>query len=277
MANVLIAGCGYVGTALGLELAARGDRVWGLRRDASLLPPQLEPLSVDLGDVAALRRTVPGSLDHVVYCAGADAFKDDAYQRVYVSGLRNVLLAVAGSGVQRVFFTSSTAVYGQATGEWIDEDSETTPAHFSGARLLEAERLLQESGLPSTVLRCSGIYGPGRTRLIDAVRGGTASPSQRFTNRIHRDDVAGAIAHLLGHAQPPPLLLLSDDAPALDSEVISFLAQQLGVPVPPAGSGAAPGRGGHKRCRNARLRATGYPLRYPTYREGYRAMLAASD
>lgn len=273
MANVLIAGCGYVGTALGLELVRRGDHVWGLRRDASQLPAELGAVSADLSDPTTLRG-LPRALDYVVYCAGADEASDAAYERVYVNGLRNVLDAVQGSGLRRVFFTSSTAVYGQADGEWVDEASETTPAHFSGARLLEAERLLREQKVPATVLRCSGIYGPGRTRLIDGVRNGSASPSQRFTNRIHRDDVAGAIAHLLRQPEPPALLLLSDDAPALDSEVIGYLAQQLGVSPPPAGAPGT-GRGGHKRCRNERLHATGYQLRYPSYREGYGAMLAS--
>lgn len=273
MANVLIAGCGYVGTALGLELAARGDGVWGLRRDTSQLPPQVNAVSADLGDPATMH-SLPRALDYVVYCAGADEASDAAYERVYVNGLRNVLTAAVHTGLRRVFFTSSTAVYGQAAGEWVDETSETTPAHFSGVRLLEAERLLRERAIPSTVLRCSGIYGPGRTRLIDSVRNGSAVPSQRFTNRIHRDDIAGAIAHLMVQTEPPPLLLLSDDAPAPNSEVIGFLAERLGVPPPPAGApSATAGRGGHKRCRNALLHATGYQLRYPSYREGYGAML----
>lgn len=275
MANVLIAGCGYVGTALALELAQQGDRVWGVRRDASQLPAELNAVSADLGNPATLQ-SLPRALDYLVYCAGADEASDAAYERVYVSGLRNVLAALAGTGLRRVFFTSSTAVYGQAAGEWVDEASETTPAHFSGRRLLEAERSLLAHDVPGTVLRCSGIYGPGRTRLIDSVRLGTAAPSQRFTNRIHRDDVAGAIRHLMRQPAPPPLLLLSDDAPAADEEVIGFLAQQLGVPAPQPAPGASPAtaRGGHKRCRNALLRATGYQLRYPSYREGYGAMLA---
>jgi nucleoside-diphosphate-sugar epimerase len=274
VANVLIAGCGYVGTALGLELSSQGDRVWGVRRDASQLPLGLIAVSADLGNPATLQG-LPRAMDYLVYCAGADEASDAAYERVYVNGLRNVLSALAGSGLRRVFFTSSTAVYGQAAGEWVDETSETTPAHFSGVRLLQAERLLLEHEVPATILRCSGIYGPGRTRLIDNVRQGTAMPSQRFTNRIHRDDVAGAIAHLSRQAEPPPLLLLSDDAPAADADVIGFLSQLLGVPPPPAGAtaSAATGRGGHKRCRNDRLRATGYQLRYPSYREGYAAML----
>lgn len=271
---MLIAGCGYVGTALGLELSRQGDRVWGVRRDASQLPDGLVRLSADLGNPATLRM-LPRAVDYLVYCAGADEASDPAYERVYVHGLRNVLDALAGTGLRHAFFTSSTAVYGQAAGEWVDESSETTPAHFSGLRLLEAERLLLGHDVPGTILRCSGIYGPGRTRLIDNVRQGSAAPSQRFTNRIHRDDVAGAIAYLLRQAAPPPLLLLSDDTPAPDTEVIGFLAQLLGVPPPPPGAApGAAGRGGHKRCRNACLRATGYQLRYPSYREGYAEMLA---
>src|SRR4029077_5055024 len=138
-------------------------------------------------------------------------------------GLQRLLAALEASRVRRVFFTSSTAVYAQHDGQWVDEDSETAPTNFSGVRLLEAEALLRRCPLPSTVLRCSGIYGPGRTRLIDSVRQGTALASDRFTNRIHRDDVAGAIAHLLRSESAPELLLLNDDDPAPEREVLSFL------------------------------------------------------
>ncbi|MEO8183669.1 MAG: SDR family oxidoreductase [Deltaproteobacteria bacterium] len=275
MANVLIAGCGYVGTALGLELLAAGDRVWGLRRNVSQLPAGFEAIAADLSLPSALAE-MPRALDYVVYCASADGSSDAAYEKAYVTGLERLLAALESSAVRRVFFTSSTAVYAQLDGQWVDEDSETTPTHFSGVRLLEAEALLRRSLLPATVLRCSGIYGPGRTRLIDSVRQGTAVPSDRFTNRIHRDDVAGAIAHLLRSESPPELLLLNDDHPAPEREVLSYLAACLGVADParaPTAS-ASPARSGVKRCRNARLRATGYQLRYPSYREGYAALLS---
>src|SRR5690606_34930417 len=125
-----------------------------------------------------------------------------------------------------------------------------------------------------------GIYGPGRTRLIDSVRGGTARASSRFTNRIHRDDIAGAVAHLTSLPAPPPRLVLSDDEPATQADVVRFLAERLGVPPPPRADGDVDGqlrRGGDKRCRNARLKATGYQLLYPTYREGYAAMLGEAS
>ena len=274
MASILIAGCGYVGTALGLELLAAGHRVWGLRRNPSQLPAGFEAIAADLSssDLASL----PGGIDHVVYAVSADDTTEAAYVKAYVTGLQRLLRALDPATLQRVFFISSTAVYGQKEGEWVDEDSETAPTYFSGVRLLEAERLLEKSGLGFTILRCSGIYGPGRTRLLDSVRHGTATASTRFTNRIHRDDIAGAIVHLLSAARAPERLLLSDDEPAPEHEVLSYLARLLGVPEPARASGASASsqRGGLKRCRNARLRATGYRLRYPTYREGYAAMLA---
>jgi nucleoside-diphosphate-sugar epimerase len=274
VANVLIAGCGYVGTALGLELLAAGDHVWGLRRTPSHLPAGFGAIAADLSGAGTLEG-LPRGLDYIVYCASADDSSDAAYVRAYVTGLERLLGAVDRSSVRRVFFTSSTSVYAQADGQWVDESSETAPTYFSGVRTLEAEAVLRTSGLPSTTLRCSGIYGPGRTRLIDSVRQGTARSSERFTNRIHRDDVAGAIAHLLRGEQPPELLLLSDDAPAPERDVLAFLAERLGVPAPPQAPASTPAaaRGSSKRCRNALLRATGYELRYPSYREGYAAML----
>lgn len=273
MANVLIAGCGYVGTALGLELLAHGHRVWGLRRDPSRLPAGFEPIAADLNssDLASL----PGGMDHIVYAVSADDSSEAAYVKAYVTGLQRLLQAFDPAALQRVFFISSTAVYAQTKGEWVDEDSETTPTYFSGVRMLEAERLLARSGVPFTILRCSGIYGPGRTRLIDSLRQGTATSSARFTNRIHRDDIAGTIVHLIGKSEAPQRLLLSDDDPAPEHEVHSYLARLLGVPEPPRSTASSTGvqRGGLKRCRNTRLKATGYQLRYPTYREGYAAML----
>jgi nucleoside-diphosphate-sugar epimerase len=270
--KVLIAGCGYVGTALGSRLLELGHSVWALRRDPTGLPEAFNKLTGDLTNPAALAN-IPPDLDYVVYTASAGESSDAAYERAYVLGLGNVLQAVAGSPVRRVFFTSSTAVYAQTNGVWIDETSETTPSHFSGRRTLEAEALLRSSATPSTILRCAGIYGPGRTRLIDTVRQGTASMNERFTNRIHRDDIAGLIVHLMQNELPVPLLVLSDDEPAPQRDVTTFLAQKLGVLLPPLTPPDPNARGGDKRCKNTLLHTTGYPLLYPTYREGYAAML----
>ncbi len=275
--RTLIAGCGYVGVALGERLVADGHEVWGLRRNGSGLPASIRPIAADLGDASQLQN-LPSELDYVVYAASAGEGSEAAYRRAYVAGLGNILAGLRGHRPRRVFFTSSTAVYAQADGSWVDEESETSPLHFTGAVTLEAERLLQQSSLPATIVRCAGIYGPGRHRLIESVRQGTAAMTHRFTNRIHRDDLAGAIGHLIRVNSGVDVVIASDDEPATQSDVIRFLAKELGVPEPPAASTPAdgPARGGHKRCRNARLKATGYELSYPTYREGYAALLASS-
>jgi len=274
--RTLIAGCGYVGTALGERLVALGHEVWAIRRDPSALPNSFNKFPADLANRRAID-DLPGRIDYVVYCASAGESSDAAYQRAYVQGLSNVLNATEGSGVRRVFFTSSTSVYAQTGGVVVDEESETRPEHFSGQRTLEAENLLRGATLmQSTCLRCAGIYGPGRTRLIDSVRQGTASMSNRLTNRIHRDDIAGVIVHLMQADVAPPVLLLSDDEPTPQRDVTAFIANQLGLPPPPDGAPEPSGRGGDKRCNNARLKATGYRLQYPSYREGYAAMLAGA-
>lgn len=279
MPRVLIAGCGYVGTALGERLCAAGYDVLGLRRQ----PPPHAPfpqLSADLGRPETLRN-LP-EVAAVVYTAAADSGSDAAYRAAYVTGLGNLLAALQDQGQQprRLLFTSSTSVYGQQDGEWVDETSATEPRHFSGRRLLEAEALLRQTPLPASVLRLGGIYGPGRTRLIDSVRRGTATCPQgppRFTNRIHLDDCAGALHHLLELPAPEPLYLGVDCEPADSCTVTRWIAAQLGLPEPSvvAAEEAAGVRGGNKRCRNDRLQATGYRFRYPSFREGYGELITA--
>lgn len=281
MAHILIAGCGYVGTALGERLAAEGHLVWGLRRHTEVLPPSIAPVRADL-TVPETLGVLPPALEYVFYTAAASANEDRAYRAIYVDGLRNLLTAMESQGHQprRVFFTSSTAVYAQGSGEWVDETSPTQPGYFSGLRLLEGERLLLGSLVPATVLRFGGIYGPGRARLIETVRQGLAvSPNGPpvYTNRIHRDDCVGALRHLMTLPEPDRLYLGVDHEPTEESEVLQWLAAQLGVSPPTGKASSDPGmrrQRSNKRCRNDKLAASGYVFRFPTFREGYLALLA---
>jgi nucleoside-diphosphate-sugar epimerase len=275
--HVLIAGCGYVGTALGLELAQGGHVVYGLRRDPTGLPAPLRPLECDLRDRAELATVLPEELHGVVYCAGPRESTDQAYVDTYVRGLTHVLEALEQrqAPVQRVVLTTSTAVYGQQGGEWVDEASPTEPTHFSGRRLLEAEQVLASSPLEGVSVRLAGIYGPGRTGLLRRVAAGTARlPARpRFSNRIHVSDCAGALAHLLTVGKRPSVVIGADDEPADQEEVLRWLAEQLAVAPPlreDPNKAAAGGRAStNKRCLNARLKASGYALRAPTFRHGY--------
>ena len=280
MPRVLIAGCGDVGTALGLLLAGDGHEVFGLRRHPGGLPAPIHPLAGDLTDAASLA-AVPDRVELVAYTAAADAFDDGAYRSAYVDGVANLLRALrARSGrVRRFLFTSSTAVYAQTDGAWVDESSPAHPTGFSGRRVLEGERLVLASGVPAVVLRLAGIYGPGRTRLIDRVRSGAATCPDgppRWTNRLHRDDCAGAARHLLGLEDPDPLWLGVDHEPTEECAVLDWLAARLGVPPPrrvPRGPGTPARPETSKRCSNRKLLASGYTFRYPTFRDGYAPLL----
>lgn len=281
MGRVLIAGCGYLGTALGLRLAAQGARVFGLRRSPAPLPPPLVALQGDVTRPESLG-ALPEGVDAVCYAVSAGARSDEAYERAYVRGLAGLLEALEGRAIRpsRLIFVSSTAVYAQDDGSVVDEDSPTEPRHFSGRRLLEGEALADAAPFPALVLRLAGIYGPGRTSLVERVRRGEASVAPggpRYTNRIHRDDAAGAIAHLLDLPAPPSRFIGVDCDAASEAEVLGWLARRLGVPPPPVREPPAGSRraAGNRRCSNRRLLASGYRFAFPSYREGYGALLEA--
>lgn len=281
MANILIAGCGYIGTALGSLLAAEGHTVWGLRRHPATLPPDVRPVAADLTSPETLQ-TLPPTVDWVFYTAAPDTHDDAAYQRVYVEGVRNLLQALIRERQhpRRVFLTSSTGVYGESSGAWVDETSPTKPTEFAGIRLLEGERLLMDGPFSATVLRLGGLYGPGRASLIGRVRRGEIAwgddESPVYFNRIHQDDAAGALRHLMMLPNPDPIYLGVDHEPTTLSALLDWLAHALGVPpTRPSESASArmPRHPANKRCRNDRLVASGYVFRYPTFREGYTALL----
>ncbi len=273
--RVLIAGCGYVGTRLGLDLASEGVEVTGIRRSPDDIPHPIRPVAVDLLDSGLAPRLPP--VDQVVYMASADASAPDAYRRAYVEGPRNLLQALASRGapVTRVIFVSSTAVYGGAEGGWVDEETPPEPANFRGELMLEGEEVVRNGPFPALSLRLAGIYGPGRDRLVRRVRDGEArcpDPGPIWSNRIHRDDAAGALRHLLRVEDPASCYLGVDDAPTSICEVYGFVAESLGLPAPARDPSASRERA-NRRCSNRRLRGSGFVFAFPSYREGYRALL----
>jgi len=277
MSRILIAGCGDVGTALGLALGERGHEVFGARRSARRLPAPLRPVPVDLTDTRAVARAIP-AVDVVVYAVAAGSRDEGAYRRAYVEGVSTLLEALEARDQppRRLFFVSSTSVYGERGGEWVDEAAPLAPRGFAGASLVAGERRMIESPIPATVVRFAGIYGPGRGWMIERARAGArcAGDPPKFTNRIHRDDGAGALAHLIEFDDRCEDLYIGvDDAPVEECEVLEWLASRLDAPAPQRERGSA-GQASGKRCRNTRLRASGYRFRYPTFREGYAAVLA---
>ncbi len=266
--DVLLVGCGDLGADIGLRIARRGHTVVGVRRRADLVPPPLIGLSADL------TREIPSlpdlDLQHLVVALTARPRTESAYRATYVDGLGRALDAVDGAGQHpsRAVLISSTGVFGVTTPSPIcTEDTPAQPNDGAARMLLEAEQLFASRVPQGTILRLSGLYGRGPARLADQVQRGEVTDPHRWTNRIHRDDAAAAVIHLLTRPHPPgPLYIGTDDEPALLGDVATYVAHRLNAPTPPP---ADPEQGHGKRLSNALLRRSGWAPRFPTFREGY--------
>jgi electron-transferring-flavoprotein dehydrogenase len=257
--SLLIAGAGDVGMRLAKLRVARGEEVIALRRRDVAAVAGVRHLRVDLATGEGFAR-LPRRPDVLVFCAAPDQREEAAYRALYVDGLRRLLDALE---TPRLLFVSSTAVYGQDAGEWVDEDAPAASTRFNGRALLDAEREL--AGHPGGIaLRLSGLYGPDRLQLWRRAREGAAN-ARRWSNRIHVDDAASALAHLVDLPAPQALYLGNDDAPSLEHEVQDWLRARDGLAPVAAADGPASGR----RVSNARLRDSGWRPRFPDFRAGY--------
>ncbi len=282
--RVLIIGCGYVGLALGRELAAAGHNVFGLRRtsaaQAEMQDSGITPVIANIKQPETLG-TLPADYDWVVLCAGSSGGGPEDYRQVYLEGSRHVLDWLAGSPPQKLVYTSSTSVYAQTDGSLVDETSPTEPTIETSRILVETEALLLDAArqgkIPAIVLRLAGIYGPNRGYWLRQFLQGQATiedQGNRILNMIHRDDVAGAITKSLANAQPGEIFNVVDDEPATQLTCFQWLAHRLGRPLPPSVA-PEPGRQRkrgvtNKRVSNGKLRGElGYRLKYPSFREGY--------
>jgi nucleoside-diphosphate-sugar epimerase len=268
MKRLLIAGCGDLGIRLAGNLEPALWQVTGLRRSTDHLPPSIRPFQADLLDPVSLK-ALPDHFDAVIYQATPGERSPSGYRRAYIQGLANLLAVV---DFERLIFVSSTAVFGQDDGDWVDEDSVTEPSAFNGQILLEAEQLACKAG--GLVVRFSGIYGPGRDYLIRQVQSGQARCRPRpvqWTNRIHADDCAGILAHLLTLPEPREIYCASDCKPVERCVVLDWLAEQLGAPQPGRSEDHGVGQG--KRVSNRRLLDSGYQFLYPDFMLGYGGLL----
>ena len=272
--RVLLAGCGDLGVRVAQRLLARGDEVWALRRQPPLRDDSgIRWLQGDLTQLETLR-VLPAGITRLVYLPTPDRRDESAYRTTFVDGLRHLLEAVGGQSLQRVLLVSSSAVYGEHGGDWVDESTPPAPPGFNGKVLLEAEQLFAVQPITSIVLRLAGLYGPGRLQLLERLRTGQVQVPRtlpHWANRIHVDDAAAAIVHLLELADPLPLYVGVDSTPLPLDVLYDHLAGLVGAPLP--GDGPAPAGIGSKRLSNARLRASGFRPQWPDAREGYAALV----
>ena len=280
--RVLIAGCGDLGLRVAKRLSAEhpNNQSWGLRRhpptSTAPMPRGFEWFAADLAQADTLVN-LPKNITHVLFTAAPNARTEADYRTVYREGLERVINAVTTKTLARVLFVSSTAVYGDHGSDWINEDTPTAPKNFNGQVLLETEQWLQSqnAAFETLSLRLSGIYGPGRTYLLDRLRAGQASaPSteSHWVNRIHIEDAAAAVVHLMNLPNPKPIYLVTDSTPLPMRTLYEALAKLVGGPTPPIGE--APRAVGSKRLSNARLRESGFTLAWPDSRLGHAALVA---
>jgi nucleoside-diphosphate-sugar epimerase len=276
MPRVLIAGCGYVGSAAARLFAEELWEVIGWTRTEQSAGRSGEGAislrAVDLTDVETVRRNAFAA-DVIVHCASSGA---DSYLHVYRDGVVNLAACFPNA---RIIFTSSTSVYPQRDGSLVTEESAAEPDSNNGQILRQAEKIVLDAD--GIVLRVAGIYGPGRSFLLRSVMNGTAVISDRFVNQVHRDDVASAIFFLARSraVDPPRIFNVVDDTPTAQSEILGWLSGRLGLPLANSASSPGPKRSrSNKRVSNAKLRALGWGPAYPGYREGFgRSVLPAFE
>lgn len=262
--RTLLVGAGKVGTLLGHRLVAAGQQVIALRRRADGIPSSFVPIVADLASTpdAAL----PAVDAMVVTLPPGD---DIGFYRAALERVDAALLRVP----ERTVFVSSTRVFeGWDTDRPLDESDEARPASARAEQLVDGERAAVEL-FGASVVRPAGIYGPGRERLLRQVLAGEAVDHERRTNRIHEHDLVRVLEHLLGVEQPPALLHAVDRRPAPLGEVVAFIADRLGVAVPPHAP-APPGARRGTVLDGSRLAGAAPPLTYLTFVEGYGRLIA---
>lgn len=278
-ANLILFGLGYTGTAIAAGAAALGWRVTATSRNPSGRSAPSGVALISFADAAA----VLAEATHVVQTAAPDEHGDPALARYSVEISRSPRLRWAG-------YLSTTGVYGDRDGDWVDEDTPVAPAVPRAQRRVAAENAWVAAlpGRPVDLFRVAGIYGPGRS-AFDDLRSGQArrvlKPGHLF-GRIHRDDIAAAVLAAMQQARPPGprVLNLADDEPAASADVTAEAARLLDMEPPPlipfaeaVGSMSAMGRSfwnENRRVRSEKTQAQlGLRWQYPTYREGLRAIL----
>lgn len=282
--NLFCFGYGYSAEALGRHLASRGDVVLrGTRRAANDGDARILPFDgmIRSDAIAAAVHTST----HVLVSIPPDDAGCPAL-RCFANAL------VVAPSLSTIAYLSTVGVYGDHGGAWIDESTPPAPTSQRARRRLLAETQWQafaaQTGKRLDIFRLPGIYGPGRS-AFDQLRAGTAKrivkPGQVF-NRIHVDDIAGALACAMTSSPRQRVFNLSDDEPSPPQDVIAFAARLLGVEPPPevpyADARLSPMSASfyaeNKRVSNARMKTDlGYALRHPSYREGLAAILATEQ
>jgi nucleoside-diphosphate-sugar epimerase len=274
MSNLII-GCGYLGQRVAALWRAHGRHVHATtRRNDQAGLQGCDPVICDVLDRASVAH-LPAA-DTVLYAVGFDRTSGASMRSVYVDGLANVLANLPPPA--RFIYISSSSVYGQTDGAWVDEDSATEPREESGRIVVAAEDVLRERTPTAVILRFSGIYGPGRLLRRKAIEAGDpiVGDVDKWLNLVHVDDGAAAVLAADANATPGRAYNICDDQPVRRRDFYAELARLLGAPpprfVPPPPLAQLPHESANRRIRNARMKEELHvKLRYAGYLQGLAA------
>lgn len=263
----LIFGCGYLGRRVANLWLAAGHRVAALtRQNADVLSAVgIEPILGDVLDPTSLR-TLP-TASTVLYAVGMDRTAGKPMREVYVTGLAHVLDTLPRC--ERFIYVSSTSVYGQTRGEWVDEQSAIAPTEESGKIILEAEQLLRAKRPDAIVLRFAGIYGPDRLLQKQPTLKGEplTGDANKWLNLVHVADGASVVLRAESHGVPGETYNIADGTPVSRRDFYTLLAELLHAP--PAKFDHQPELGAPNRRISAdKFRSLGWQPAFPSYREG---------
>jgi nucleoside-diphosphate-sugar epimerase len=270
----LIFGCGFLGQRVASQWKVQGRHVFAVTRNATHLPSNVEPIVCDVLKPETLL-PLPQA-DTVLYAIGFDRTSGASMRSVYVDGLANVL---AHLPPPRCFlYVSSSSVYGQTDGGWVDETSPTLPQEESGRIVLDAENLLRAKLPDAIVLRFAGIYGPGRLLRRQSIEKGEpiVGDAGKWLNLIHVDDGARAILAAEVRAQPGRVFNICDDHPVRRRYFYATLARLLKAPepsfvAPPPDQPTPPHEKAHRRINNRRMKEElRVALQFPDFDQGLR-------
>jgi nucleoside-diphosphate-sugar epimerase len=273
--STLILGCGYLGARVAALWQQQGRRVHAATRNAAHLPANVEPILCDVLDPASLRSQP--AVDTVLYAIGFDRASGASMRAVYVDGLANVLAQLPRP--KRFIYISSSSVYGQTDGGWVDESAVTEPNEASGQIVLEAERVLRAQLPEAIILRFAGIYGPGRLLRRQTIEKGDpiVGDADKWLNLIHVEDGARVVLAAEERAEPGRVYNVCDDHPVRRRYFYAALARLLHAPeprfvLPASDQPAPPHEKANRRLNNRRMKEDlQVRLRYPDYEQGLRA------
>ena len=278
--RALIIGCGYIGKALGQKLTKLGHNVTGICRSLEhntiLAKLGIRPINLDISKEGSLA-TLDTQFDWVVITAASSQGGEKAYKKVYGLGSENIARWLKTAKTQSVVYVSSTSVYQQTNAEWVFESNTDIPEKGPSKILWKAEQTMSAAKPPITILRSSGIYGPGRGHLFRRFICGNATiegEGRRYLNMVHCDDLVDSIAAALELADDSGLYNITDNEPVTQFAFYKWLSEATGRPMPPSVVEPDPSTRmrslTNKRVSNRRFKeAFRFKYKYPTFREGF--------